>query len=265
MTPLISIIIVNHNTPELVSDCVDSIRRYVGVDMEIIIVESGLDRPVPEAAIVRWGAIQLAAKGRCGFGRANNLGAKQAKGRFLWLLNSDTVIPDARINDLFPFMDRSPDIGLASPVLFNDTGLSRRQPDFYANFQSFRTVLTRSHRPRIDWNDQRLPEILAVDQVTAAAMVIRTDLFRELGGFDERYFMYMEDEDLCYRARLVGAKAGIATGCAVVHLQGKSISNSRERKRYYYASQTLFWKTHRGLWAAWLMRTLRLPKRVLNG
>lgn len=265
MTPLVSVIIVNHNTPELVKDCVDSIRRFLAGDYEIIIVESGLDRPLAEATISQWGAAHLPTTVRLGFGRANNLGAERATGRFLWLLNSDTILPDARINELFPLMDRYREVGLVSPVLYCDRELKKRQPGFYTYFQSFRLLLTRRLQPQIDWDSPSLPDVVICEKIPAAALVIRRELFRQLGGFDERYFMYMEDEDLCYRALRLGTKSGIATGSAVVHLQGKSISGGRERKRFYYESQTLFWETHHGRWPARLMRILRLPKRVLNG
>jgi GT2 family glycosyltransferase len=183
---------------------------------------------------------------RRGFGAANNLGAARARGDYLWLLNSDTIVPDGRINELFPLLDRNPTTGLLSPMLFSDHTLTRTQSDFYAHFQSLPSLLTRRPRPNIDWNTQQHRDLILTDLIVAAAMVVRTDLFRKLGGFDERYFMYMEDDDLCYRARKLGWQAAITPKAAVVHLQGKSISRSRERKQFYYASEQLFWKTHYG-------------------
>lgn len=263
--PLVSVVIVNYDTPELVEQCVVSVGYHLRLPHEIIVVESGVKRPLGPAVIVTHDLRYVPTPERRGFGQANNLGAAVAKGRFLWLLNSDTVIPDDRVNGLFPLLDRNPAVGLLTPVLFNDRELIQRQPDFFSYFQCFRTILSRRLRPKIGWESPQLPELIPCEQITGASLIIRADLFRRLGGFDERYFMYMEDDDLCFRARQLGAKAAIASGVAVVHLQGKSISNQRERKRLYYASQNLFWRTHYGRWPAALMRLLRFPMRLFKG
>lgn len=262
----VSIIIVNHKTPEMVRDCIGSLAAHINVPHEIIVVEASPDLPVTidgEAPTAKF--VHIPTTRRRGFGEANNLGAAQAHGRYLWLLNSDTLIPNGRVNDLFPMMERHPELGLVTPVLFSDPALCRRQPDFHAYFQRFGTLLTRHLREPIDWSSPELPELISSQQITAASMIIRTELFRQLGGFDEGYFMYMEDDDLCYRAHQAGAEVAIATQVAVVHLQGQSISRPRERKRYYYASQERFWQTHYGWWPALLMRMLRLPHRIIKG
>jgi GT2 family glycosyltransferase len=95
--------------------------------------------------------------------------------------------------------------------------------------------------------------------------VVRADLFRRLGGFDERIDMYMEDDDLCYRARKAGFRTGIATEIAVVHLKGQSIQSNRRRKRLYYKSQVYYWRKHHGLVASLVMRLFRLPWRFVQG
>lgn len=262
----ISIIIVNYKTPELVCDCIRSVETHVTIPHEIIVVESAPEAPLTMPPITQETEFtHIPTKRRRGFGEANNLGAACAKGDYLWLLNSDTLVPDGRVNSLFSIMDQHSELGLVTPVLFNDRELHQRQPDFYAYFQRFRTLLTRTLRPNLEWNAVGLPEFIASEQITAAAMIIRAELFRKLGGFDERYFMYMEDDDLCYRAHQIGAGTAIATRAAIVHLQGRSIAHSRERKRYYYTSQRLFWETHYGWWPALLMRVLRIPLRLLKG
>jgi GT2 family glycosyltransferase len=263
--PLVSVIVINYNTPELVEQCVVSVRRHLLLPHEIIVVESGTIRPLALSTAEKLGIIHVSTTSRRGFGQANNLGAALARGRYLWLLNSDTIIPDARVEKLFTLLDAHPEIGLLSPVLYRDAELRERQPDFYANFQRLPAMLMRRPRTEIDWGADAILPLIRVDVLVAAAVVMRAELFRKLGGFDEQFFLYMEDDDLCYRARSAGFTSVIANDIAVVHLQGRSIAKSRERKRYYYKSQNLYWEKHHGWWAAALMRVLRLPIRLLKG
>ena len=114
---LVSVVVVNFNTPELVLACVRSLRCHLAVPHEVIVVESGVDRPLPAAMVAEAGIRHIPGDARRGFGQANNLGAAAARGRYLWLLNSDTIVPDGRVNGVFALLDRHPDFGLLTPVL----------------------------------------------------------------------------------------------------------------------------------------------------
>jgi hypothetical protein len=265
VTPhMVSIIIVNYNTPNLVHDCLVSIEKMLTIPYEIIVVESGTDHPTDSTDLDRFHCLHIPTTKRRGFGQANNLGAAKAKGEFLWFLNSDTVIPNHRINQLFPLFNHHKQIGILSPVLYNDHALQVMQPDFYASFQSFRTLLTRKVRPTINWKNSALPEMIPVDVVVGASLIIRRNLFQKIGGFDENIFMYMEDDDLCYRSFKAGYLTAIATQAHLVHLQGKSLKKNRTRKSLYYRSQNYFWQKHYGVGAALLMRGIRLPFRLVK-
>jgi GT2 family glycosyltransferase len=127
------------------------------------------------------------------------------------------------------------------------------QEDYHANFQTLRTLVFRDTRSLVDLGQ----DYFKVDMVVGASLIIRRELFKKLNGFDQRIFMFMEDDDLCLRATKAGYGVAIYTKASLVHLQGKSISDNRKRKALYYASQDYFWRKHRGIIRYSLMRALR--------
>lgn len=252
----LSIIIVNFNTPELVYDCIASIQEWLSVSYQIIVVDNGSTTKLEPSRLPKE-CTYLELPENCGFGAGNNAGAKQATGKYLWLLNSDTVLVDKSTVHLVRFLDGHPEVGIVSPYLFNNGHL---QPDFYASFQSFKTLLLRNARPALETKAKYQP----VDLVVGAALMIRRTLFEQLGGFDENFFMYLEDDDLCLRAKQAGYSTVLLPSANIIHLQGQSIDQSASRKNYYYRSQDYFWRKHYGRMAAKVMGLLRLPYRLLR-
>ena len=251
----LSIVIVNYNTPELVYACLESIARYVREPHQVIVVDNASTH-APDPSRLPIGTVYLPLPRNIGFGGGNNAGAKLAIGEYLWFLNSDTLLPDDSHTEMVRFMDQHLEYSVASPLLFLDPECRILQPDFYAYFQSLWTLLTHIVRPTLDLSQP----YQTVNLVVGAALMIRRGRFAEIGGFDEQIFMYMEDDDLCYRA----GKAAIVTGARVIHLQGSSISVNSERKQLYYASQKYFWQKHYGLGKTLLMRLLRAPYILLK-
>jgi len=262
-TPLVSVIIVNYNTPELVYACLDSLKAHIArSSYEVIVVDNGSPKPMNPEQLKTYPEVKyLPLSENRGFGAGNNAGVKQAKGELVWLLNSDTLLPSAKIEHLFEFLLAHPEVGLVSPLLYNDPELQTLQPDFYAQYQSFTTLLTRQAQAPIDISQP----VIETEVVVGASMVMRRSVFETLGGFDEKIFMYFEDDDLCYRVQERGLSVVIFTGAEVVHLQGKSLSHTGKRKSLYYTSQNYFWQKHYGLFPALLMRLIRLPYRLVRG
>ena len=252
----LSIIIVNFNTPQLVYDCIASIQEWLTVPYQLIVVDNGSTEAVSPVRLPPDTEYVSLPKNK-GFGAGNNAGANVATGTYLWLLNSDTLLVDRSATCLLNVLATHPEVGIASPYLFKGEHL---QPDFYASFQSLRTLLSRSPRPKLE---TKAP-FQVVDLVVGAALMIRRSLFEHLNGFDEGYFMYMEDDDLCMRAKKNGFQTVLVPAASVLHLQGQSIAASKTRKSYYYASQSRFWKKHYGTAATVLMQTLRLPYRIIR-
>jgi len=258
--PLVSIIIVNYNTPDLVYDCLESIEKHMHVPYEVIVVENSTKSFVTQPELHKYPHTRLVEpKPGRGYGGGNNAGAALATGTYLWLLNSDTLLIDGSVSELIALFENNPEIGIVSPYLYNDTAATQLQQDFCANFQTLSRLILRKTRPQLHADTPT-----NVDIVVGAALMIRRSLYERLGGFDERIFMYMEDDDLCLRAVQAGFITMVTPLARIIHLQGKSIAANSQRKKYYYKSQDYYWKKHHGVLAATVMKILRFPIKVRN-
>lgn len=266
----LSIIIINHNTPDLVYNCVRSIKKYLhNISYEIIVVDNGskeglrvqdlgLGKVLPTADCQL-----LALKENLGFGKGNNLGAKKAKGQYLWFLNSDTLLIDSSIEKLLDFLDQKKEIGIASPILYNDIECKKIQPFFFAKFQSLSNLIIRRNRPKMI-DPSTGEEFFETDVVVGASLFIKKEIFDKVGGFDKNIFMFFEDDDLCFRVKKLGFRVVVYCRSKIVHLQGKSINKNSSRKTLYYQSQAYFWNKHYGFFPTLIMRILRWPYKLIK-
>jgi GT2 family glycosyltransferase len=260
----LSIIILNYNTPDLVYDCLLSIKKFVSVRHEVILVDNGSDKDkgIDETEyrrIMPENCQLIISETNLGFGKGNNLGAKEATGDFLWFLNSDTVLVDSSAEKLVNFIDSHKEIGALSPVIFHPDGSI--QHNFFAKFQSLAGVLFRRYNfQKIDFD----VEFFYTDIVIGAAMMVRKKLFDELNGFDPNIFMYLEDDDICKRMVDKGYKNAVLTTAKIMHKEGASIKKNSNRKKLYYDSQTYFWKKHNGFLPTLLMRIIRWPYKLIR-
>lgn len=253
----LSIIIVNFNTLDLVVDCIKSIKKYTkDIKFEIIVINNhpqSNDYKKLKKLYQREDEIKILKSPNHGFGAANNIGAKKARGEFLLFLNSDTLIIDDSLQKLIHILNNNPKMGAISPLLYNPDGKLQK----YA-FGDFQSLLSVTWRKRKKLNPNRNKKITYINLISGAAMMIRKATFERVGGFDERFFMYFEDDDLCRRLVNLGKKNAIITSTKIIHLQGKSSSMS-SRKIMYYQSQNYYWRKHKGLFLEMVMRTFRFP------
>jgi len=257
----VSIIIVNFNGARHTFACITSIRAYAPpFPHEIIVVDNKssdnereeLQRQLPDCTIV------LNDK-NLGFGRANNLGAARASGELLFFLNNDTIVTSDILTPLVAILERNPLMGLIGPALRNQDGT------FQVSFGQFPSLMkewqTRRLNARI--NGEIVNRVGAVEErmrdwITGAAMMLRKECFDALGGFDESYFMYFEDVDLCFRARRRGHEIGYAADCSLIHLGGMSYSSGESLiQKEYRRSQLRFYDKFRA-WPERLMLRLYL-------
>jgi GT2 family glycosyltransferase len=209
----ISIIIVNYNTCDLLRDCLRSVYASEGsYHYEVIIVDNhSSDDSVAMVQAEFPQARLICSDVNCGYACANNIGLRAAQGQHLLLLNPDTVLPPDALQSMLAFVEEHPDAGVAGPKLvladgsldlacrrsfptldvafYRLVGLSKRYPDS-----------SRFNRYNLGYLD---PDLVAeVDSVVGAFMWIRREALEQAGLFDERFFMYAEDIDLCYRIKV---------------------------------------------------------------
>ncbi len=108
-------------------------------------------------------------------------------------------------------------------------------------------------------------DLYPVDWVSGAAMVVRKSVFTQIGGFDENFFMYFEDIDLCWRAKQRGWQVAVYPKISLIHFVGQSAGGFKQRKKYYYQSQDYFFKKHYGQPAMYILKIFRWPYRKILG
>jgi GT2 family glycosyltransferase len=205
----ISVIIVTYNSSECIQACLDSVCSQKGVDYEVIVVDNtSSDDTLLKVRNNR--CLLLESGENIGFGRACNLGMSQSKGRYIFLLN-----PDARLTDesdlaqVCRLMDENPRWGLAGAKVLSQNGSLESPPA--------REYPGQKHVQR---DFSQLPG--SISWVIGAAMIVRRDIYLQLGGFDPDFFLYSEETDLCLRVRESGYEIGWLEDVAVKHIGGES-------------------------------------------
>lgn len=255
----LSIICINFNAFDLTHQCIKGIRSNTkNISYEIIIINN---HPQSKASDVQKlkqfyedsSQIKIFQSENKGFGSANNLGSRRAQGKFLLFLNNDTIISDNSLEKMINYLKKNNNIGIIGPLFYTVKG--ELQKHFCGDFQNLKSLIFfRKKEKEINLNQ----EFNSCEMTTGAAMMIEKKLFEKLGGFDEKFFMYFEDEDLCRQALKLGKINGILTTAKITHLEGKS-SNITTRKKMYYRSQNYYWRKHKGLFLELIMRFFRFP------
>jgi len=239
----VSVIIVNYNTKELTLNCIKSvILQTLDISYEIIIVDnSSIDGS--QQAIKRDypNIILIESKENLGFGRANNLGAEKAQGKYLFFLNSDTILLNNSIHFLFIFNEINKTnlkIGVSGGMLVDEnrleTGSFGPLPTITNILKSIFFLLPRF--TRMTPNEIIYFQTnghLEVGYVTGADMFISKSIFKNLKGFDQNIFMYYEETDLQLRLKNANYRNYVVKGTQIIHLEGASINqiNANNKKR----------------------------------
>ncbi|MCB1614661.1 MAG: glycosyltransferase family 2 protein [Pseudomonadales bacterium] len=238
----LSIIIVSWNVKDHVNDCINSIKKYPSkYTFEIIVVDNHSADGTVELLQQHHPEIKIIAnQENHGFGRANNQGAKIAEGEYLFILNPDTLFLEGTINKLIDFMDSHPDIAMCGPKVMNENGSVQRS---VRHFQTWKAAFCRysilkhfgifkSDLNHWRWRDFNYEQQGDVEQLIGAALLIKKKTFDFFGGFDERFFMYYEEVDLCYRIHLNGQRNVYYPGAELVHIGGRSSSQIPAKKQF---------------------------------
>jgi GT2 family glycosyltransferase len=256
----LSIITVSLNIKEIITACLESVIKYTkGLSYEIIVVENGstdgslerlkeLAKKYPQITLIN-------ANENIGFGRANNLGVKKAKGEYLLFLNSDTYVFDNAVKESLENMKKISGCGVYSCKLLNpDRSIQASGGhfpslgnvlawQFFIDDLPFIGRLIPSFHPQLASYDKNQQ----MDWVTGAYMITPKKVFDEAGGFDEKIFLYTEEMELCFRINRLGLKTIYQTSPAIVHIGGATsgsvLALSSEVKNVIY-----FWKKHKPQW-----------------
>lgn len=236
----VSVIIVTYNTVSMTNKCIESIIKYTsGISYEIILVDNASSDGSKEI-FERDSRIKYVYSNiNLGFGKANNLGVKYAAGKYVLFLNSDTILISNAIYELFKCISCNTKIEvIGAQLLWPDK--SPQQSTF--KFPKFFSILLESigikqQTIAYDNCDNSKIHILDGEFISGADLMMSTDTFKKIGGFDESFFMYYEETDLQLRLIRLGCKLAINPNVNIIHINGGSqnytgYSISEIRKKY---------------------------------
>ena len=250
----LSIIIVSHKSKKYLSSCLSSIKDNLGdVSYEIIIVDN--DMAISPADFSLSNISIIRNHSNSSYGEANNLGAKKAKAPILWFLNPDTKILTSNTKALLRLL-KDDSVGIIGTKLVEESGKAQK---WRAGFEItplgiLATNLGFSKSKKI-WSSEQM---MKVDWVSGCSFAITKKLYEQLGGFDERFYMYFEDVDLGKRVCKIGKKVLFLPQIKVLHFGGKSFSHKSAQKKHYYASQRKYLEKHFGKLSATCIHLIRL-------
>lgn len=230
--PDVSIIIVNYHTSDQIIDCVKSIELFTSeVTYEIVIIDNNSEPEISEK-FNNFKCVKIInLDENIGFGRANNVGFRNSKGRYIFCLNPDTVLLNNAIKILVSFMDSHEDVGACGGNIFDSSmkpGLSFRRimPGIKWELNEFLNLKPEKFifgKNRIFNFDN---EALEVGYITGADLMIRRELLTSVSGYNPAFFMYYEETDLCLRIRKNGWKIYSVPEARIQHLEGGSFNDT---------------------------------------
>jgi len=244
----VSIIIVNYNTEEVLSECLSSVVKNTAIPYEIIIIDNASREGSLSGLIATFPQVQFRLLDEnLGFGKANNLAAQIAKGKYLYILNPDTILVNDASSILYQYMENHPETGICGGAMYTeemelmscycDKDMLRLEYEILFNLRKYYKGINYTDKPK------------KVKAVSGANFFLKKSLFLEMGGFDKDFFMYFEEIELCDRIRKRNFDIVSVPQAQIIHLHGVSAENKNEesgkwaREEHWYSKFIYFSKT----------------------
>ncbi len=256
VSPKVSVLIVSYNVKQYIIHCIDSIKKsdYTG-QIEIIVVDNNsFDGSLDAIKSKIKDVICIQNDINIGFGKAVNQAAKVATGKYFLILNPDTIIEESTLSTFVNYLDENSTVGMVGPKIVNSDGSLQK-----GSKRSFPTIGVAVPKlmgldkifPKSKWagrynlNYLNPDEIHKVDAISGSCMFIRSDLFNKIGGFDERFFMFGEDLDLCYQVYQQEFDVYYLPKTQIMHYQGESVKSAPyDSLNAFYQAMILFSEKH---------------------
>ena len=221
-SPKVSIIIVNYNGKELLQKCLDSLLKVNYDNFEIILVDNNstdgsvefITKNYPSLIIIKLDSNK-------GFAEPNNVAAKISKGKYLLFLNNDTVVTPNFISEMVKVMETDKKIAICQSLLLKPDGSVDSSGDFI------------DHLGVVYNSKTKIDEIREVSSARGASMLVRSDIFEKLDGFDQKFFITFEDVDLCWRSWILGYRVLIIPTSIVYHEGGITIKKIKSEIAFH--------------------------------
>ena len=220
--PKVSIIIVNYNGKELLQKCLDSLLKVNYDNFEIILVDNNSTDGTVEFVTKNYPSlIIIKLDSNKGFAEPNNIAAKISNGKYLLFLNNDTVVTPNFISEMVKVMETDKKIAVCQSLLLKPDGSVDSSGDFI------------DHLGVVYNSKTKIDEIREVSSARGASMLVRSDIFEKLDGFDQNFFITFEDVDLCWRSWILGYRVLIIPTSIVYHEGGITIKKIKSEIAFH--------------------------------
>ncbi len=217
MTPLVSAIVLNYKSPKDCIHCVEALlHQTIKTKLDILLIDNHSNDDSIQFLRNRYRStphVRIFESNRNrGYGQGNEIGIQDAQGEYLLIINPDNELEPSGLETMIEKMEKDSSIGILAPQLVHEDGSIRESSRLFPSmFDVFvkRTVFRKFFGERIDRYLQHAEDphkTRDVDWVAGACLLIRKDLYQELGGFDPRFFLFFEDTDLCRRVWKAGKR-----------------------------------------------------------
>jgi GT2 family glycosyltransferase len=237
--PTLSIVIVTWNGKKYALECLNSLRDPgMSLSTEIIVVDNGSTDGTPEAIHELFPTVKVIENGsNLGFAKANNVGVKLAKGKYICLINSDVVVPPCTLKNMFAYMEQNPTIGVLGPKMISPEGGVGRSVMWLPTVWN---TLCCAFGLHVVFRNSRLlggfeasgysyDRTEDVEVLTGWFWMVRRTALEQVGPLDEQFFMYGEDIDWCYRFRQAGWRVVFYCDAQALHYGAASSGNQPVR------------------------------------
>ncbi|MDX6547018.1 MAG: hypothetical protein QOG33_568 [Gaiellales bacterium] len=245
--PDVTVSLVAGSDRELLMACLGTIAAAAGAtSLQTVVVDNAGGDGLAGAVAAAHPSVEVIVNdARRGFGANHNAVLRRARGRHVFVLNDDTELHHGCIESLSAFLDQNPSVAAAGPRILRPDG--SQQPSAFHLPTPGRVTATALTLQRTAWIQSRGERIRRVGWVTGAAIMVRRDALSEVGGFDERYYMYGEDADLCRQLRARGWEIAYFPQASLMHLENATTSAVPTRRIYQTArSRGLYTHKHHG-------------------
>ncbi len=268
--PRVTIVIVTYNSADVLGDCLASIELHA-LDCPAIVVDNGSTDTSVDVAQAAPSVTVIGAGENEGFSKANNRALRAIETEFALVLNPDARLTSTSILELLAAADRMPGATALGPKTVYEDGRLQVSfgPDLSLISEYRQRKLVKGVKTGKAWALQQLQRETAhahpVDWISGSCMLLRMSAARDVGFFDERYFLYEEDADLCLRLRKAGGQVMFVPQSAVIHELGTSMAKASKRAREAYdQSHRLYYELHRSPLELRLLNVLISLGRIIR-